>query len=101
MYLVFALPAILLVLFAQWRVQSTYAKYTQVPNARRVTGAQAAQTLLQGEVKIGAARGRLHAYRDIPVIVTYHPAYLLRSPQEKARAWQDLCAARELVKTKS
>lgn len=54
-------------------------------------GRPAAQTLLQAEVKIGAARGRLHSFRDIPVIVTYHPAYLLRNLPDKARAWEDLC----------
>jgi len=54
-------------------------------------GRPAAQTLLQTEVKIGAARGKLHDYRGIPLIVTYHPAYLLRTLLDKARAWEDLC----------
>jgi len=54
-------------------------------------GRPAAQTLLQAEVKIAAARGRLHDYRGIPLIVTYHPAYLLRTLPDKARAWEDLC----------
>ncbi|MFA4970380.1 MAG: uracil-DNA glycosylase [Sulfuritalea sp.] len=54
-------------------------------------GRPAAQTLLQAEVKIAAARGKLHDYRGIPVIVTYHPAYLLRTLPDKARAWEDLC----------
>jgi DNA polymerase len=53
-------------------------------------GRPAAQTLLQSEVKIASARGRLFAWRDIPVIVTYHPAYLLRNLTDKARAWEDL-----------
>ena len=53
-------------------------------------GRPAAQTLLQADVKIGAARGQLHAYQDIPVIVTYHPAYLLRNLADKAKAWEDL-----------
>ena len=53
-------------------------------------GRPAAQTLLQAEVKIGAARGKLHAYEGIPVIVTYHPAYLLRSPADKRKAWEDV-----------
>lgn len=57
-------------------------------------GRPAAQTLLQSEVKIGAARGRLHDHRGIPVIVTYHPAYLLRTLQDKAKAWEDLCFMR-------
>ncbi len=57
-------------------------------------GRPAAQTLLDAEVKIGAARGRLFGFRGIPVVVTYHPAYLLRSLPEKAKAWEDLCFAR-------
>ena len=60
-------------------------------------GRPAAQTLLQAEVKIGAARGRLHRYRDIPVVVTYHPAYLLRNLPDKARAWEDLCFMRRTM----
>ncbi len=54
-------------------------------------GRPAAQTLLGTEVKIAAARGKLHDYRGIPLIVTYHPAYLLRTLPDKARAWEDLC----------
>jgi Zn-dependent membrane protease YugP len=46
-YLLFSLPAILLVMFAQWRVQSAYAKYTRIPNERGMTGLQTAQRLLQ------------------------------------------------------
>jgi len=62
-------------------------------------GRPAAQTLLQSEVKIGAARGRLHDYRGIPLIVTYHPAYLLRTLLDKAKAWEDLCFMRRTMKT--
>ncbi len=55
-------------------------------------GKVAAQTLLGGTASLGAMRGQLHRYphRDLPVLVTYHPAYLLRSPQQKAKAWADL-----------
>ncbi|QDX82839.1 DNA polymerase III [Denitratisoma sp. DHT3] len=60
-------------------------------------GRPAAQTLLQTEVKIGAARGRLFAYRGTPVIVTYHPAYLLRNLTDKAKAWEDLLFARRTM----
>lgn len=60
-------------------------------------GRPAAQTLLGGEVKIAAARGRLFDRNGIPVVVTYHPAYLLRNPQDKAKAWEDLCLARASV----
>ncbi|MBI4755388.1 MAG: uracil-DNA glycosylase [Betaproteobacteria bacterium] len=56
-------------------------------------GRPAAQSLLDAEVKIAAARGRLFEYRRIPVIVTYHPAYLLRNLPDKAKAWEDLCFA--------
>lgn len=45
------------------------------------------------DTTLGSLRGTLHDYHGVPLIVTYHPAYLLRSPQEKARAWQDLCLA--------
>jgi uracil-DNA glycosylase family 4 len=62
-------------------------------------GRPAAQSLLQAEVKIGAARGQLHRYRDIPVIVTYHPAYLLRNLPDKAKAWEDLCFMRSTMQT--
>jgi uracil-DNA glycosylase len=42
---------------------------------------------------VGKLRGRLHRYQGVPVVVSYHPAYLLRQPQEKAKAWDDLCLA--------
>jgi DNA polymerase len=60
-------------------------------------GRPAAQTLLQAEVKIGAARGKLHDYRGIPLIVTYHPAYLLRTLLDKSKAWEDLCFMRRTM----
>jgi DNA polymerase len=63
-------------------------------------GRPAAQTLLQTEVKVGAARGRLHDYRGIPLIVTYHPAYLLRTLPDKAKAWEDLCFMRRTMTLK-
>lgn len=63
-------------------------------------GRPAAQTLLQTEVKIGAARGRLHQYKGIPVIVTYHPAYLLRTLHDKAKAWEDLCFMRQTMRAR-
>ncbi|MCF8199835.1 MAG: uracil-DNA glycosylase [Sulfuritalea sp.] len=61
-------------------------------------GRPAAQTLLQTEVKIGAARGKLHAYKNIPLIVSYHPAYLLRTLLDKAKAWEDLCFMKQTMK---
>lgn len=61
-------------------------------------GKPAAQTLLQKEVKVGEARGRLFEHNDIPLIVTYHPAYLLRTLPDKAKAWEDLCFARATLR---
>ncbi|MCK9200183.1 MAG: uracil-DNA glycosylase [Gallionella sp.] len=59
-------------------------------------GKTAATALLKtGDVTLGSLRGEVHDYDGIPLIVTYHPAYLLRSPMEKAHAWQDLCLARQ------
>jgi len=57
-------------------------------------GRFAAQTLLETDETIGHLRGRVHAFRKVPVVVTYHPAYLLRNLPDKARAWEDLCLAR-------
>lgn len=65
-------------------------------------GRLAAQTLLQGSVPelasipLGQLRGQIQRYQGIPVLVTYHPNYLLRSPQHKGRAWADLCLALSL-----
>lgn len=56
-------------------------------------GKTAATALLGRDATLGSLRGTLHDYHGIPLMVTYHPAYLLRSPVEKAKAWQDLCLA--------
>ena len=56
-------------------------------------GRFAAQSLLKTEASIASLRGRVHDYQGVPVIVTYHPAYLLRSLPDKAKAWADLCLA--------
>ena len=56
-------------------------------------GKVASNALLGKDATIASLRGTLHDYHGIPLIVTYHPAYLLRSPSEKAKAWQDLCLA--------
>ena len=61
-------------------------------------GRPAAQTLLQTEVKIGASRGHTFEHAGIPVIVTYHPAYLLRNLPDKAKAWEDLCFMRATMR---
>ncbi len=60
-------------------------------------GRFAVQSLLQSNEAIGRLRGRVHDYQGIPVIVTYHPAYLLRNLVDKARAWEDLCLALDTV----
>lgn len=53
-------------------------------------GRVAAQNLLKTTTAIGILRGQVHQYQDTPLVVTYHPAYLLRSQLEKRRAWDDL-----------
>lgn len=54
-------------------------------------GRVAAQNVLETDAPLAAMRGRWHAHHGIPARVTYHPAYLLRSPQQKQRSWNDLC----------
>lgn len=56
-------------------------------------GRFAVQQLLRSQEPIGRLRGRVHRYQGVPLIVTYHPAYLLRNLPDKARAWEDLCLA--------
>jgi uracil-DNA glycosylase family 4 len=60
-------------------------------------GRVAAHWLLRTDEPLGRLRGRVHRYRGVSLVVTYHPAYLLRQPGDKARAWDDLCLAREAV----
>jgi DNA polymerase len=61
-------------------------------------GKSAAIRFLETEASLASLRGRVHRYRGIPVVVTYHPAYLLRSLPEKAKAWEDLVFARRLLR---
>lgn len=56
-------------------------------------GKVAVQNLLATDASIASLRGKIHRYQGIPLLVTYHPAYLLRSLSDKAKAWQDLCFA--------
>jgi DNA polymerase len=56
-------------------------------------GRFAAQTLLNSDASIASLRGKLHRYAGVPLIVTYHPAYLLRTLPDKAKAWEDLVFA--------
>ena len=69
------------------------------PRAVLAVGRIAAQHLLQSDQAIGRLRGQVLSFgaERIPIVVTYHPAYLLRSPQAKAKAWQDLCLVRRLI----
>ncbi|NMF87589.1 uracil-DNA glycosylase [Aromatoleum petrolei] len=60
-------------------------------------GRPAALALLDAEISIGASRGRVFHRGDTPVVVTYHPAYLLRNQADKTKAWEDLCFARRLM----
>lgn len=53
-------------------------------------GRYAVQTLLDTELAVGKLRGKVHHYQDIPLIATYHPSYLLRTPSAKKDAWDDL-----------
>ena len=57
-------------------------------------GKVAVQNLLGTDAAVGSLRSRLHDFKGIPLIVTYHPAYLLRNPADKVRVWEDLCFAR-------
>ncbi|MFL5244814.1 MAG: uracil-DNA glycosylase [Gemmataceae bacterium] len=53
-------------------------------------GASAAQSLLATKLSIGRLRGQFQDYKGVPVMCTYHPAYLLRSPEKKADVWEDM-----------
>lgn len=64
------------------------------PRVILALGRFAANTLLQSESSIAALRGKVHHYQQIPLIVSYHPAYLLRNLPDKAKSWQDLLLAR-------
>jgi len=62
-------------------------------------GRFAAQTLLDTDEAIARLRGRVHGFQGVPLVVSYHPAYLLRNLPDKARAWEDLCLARRTYKS--
>jgi uracil-DNA glycosylase family 4 len=67
------------------------------PKVILAMGRFAVQSILRSSEPIGKLRGKVHEYQGVPVVVTYHPAYLLRNPADKALAWDDLCLARELM----
>ena len=66
------------------------------PRVILAVGKIAAQNLLQSDEPVGRMRGRQHDLNGVPLVVTYHPAYLLRSPSQKRKVWADLCLARDL-----
>ena len=67
------------------------------PRIILAVGRIAAQNLLGSDDPVGRMRGRAHELNGIPLVVTYHPAYLLRSPTQKRKSWSDLCMARRLA----
>ncbi len=67
------------------------------PTVSVAMGRFAVQSLLKTNDPIGRLRGQVHHYEGVPVIVTYHPAYLLRTPTDKGKAWADLCLAMDLL----
>lgn len=64
------------------------------PRMLLLLGRSAVQGLLGSEAPLGRLRGQVHEVAGRPALVSYHPSYLLRSPMEKAKAWDDLCLAR-------
>lgn len=70
------------------------------PRIILAVGGIAANALLESDQKVGAMRGRVHSFGDceLPLVVTYHPAYLLRSPLEKRKVWEDLQFATRVYK---
>lgn len=67
------------------------------PKIILAVGRIAAQLLLETDAPVGRLRGSLHNLGETPLVVTYHPAYLLRSPSQKRKAWDDLCLARRVL----
>jgi DNA polymerase len=67
------------------------------PKIILAVGRIAAQTLLATDTPVGKLGGKLHHLGDIPLVVTYHPAYLLRSPRQKSKSWADLCLAMDVI----
>ncbi len=69
------------------------------PKVILAMGRFAAQTLLASDASIASLRGRVFSYEGVPLIVTYHPAYLLRNLPDKAKAWEDLVFAKKTMAT--
>jgi uracil-DNA glycosylase family 4 len=71
------------------------------PKIVLAVGRIAAQLLLETDAPVGRLRGSVHRLGDIPLVVTYHPAYLLRSPGQKRKAWDDLNLARRVLRERA
>ncbi|CAG0941235.1 partial Type-4 uracil-DNA glycosylase, partial [Candidatus Brocadiaceae bacterium] len=67
------------------------------PKVLCALGTFAAQTLLNIKSPVGTLRGKFHDYKSIPMMVTFHPAYLLRNPNDKAKVWEDMKKVRDLL----
>ena len=67
------------------------------PKVLCALGTFAAQTLLNTKAPVGTLRGKFHDYKSIPMMVTYHPAYLLRNSNDKAKVWEDMKKVRDLL----
>ncbi len=69
------------------------------PGVIIAVGRVAAQNLLQSNASLGKMRGKVHEFGDakIPTVVTYHPSYLLRSPEYKRKAWEDLLMSQNML----
>ncbi len=65
------------------------------PKVLCALGTFAAQTLLNTKAPVGTLRGKFHEYKGIPFMVTFHPAYLLRNPNDKAKVWEDMKKVRD------
>ena len=67
------------------------------PGVLVALGATAAEAMLRVKKSLTELRGRVHSYRGIPLVVTYHPAALLRNPNWKKPTWDDIRIARQLL----
>ena len=67
------------------------------PKVLCALGTFAAQTLLNTKAPVGTLRGKFHEYKGIPMMVTFHPAYLLRNPNDKAKVWDDMKKVRDFL----
>ena len=67
------------------------------PKVLCALGTFASQALLNTKAPVGTLRGRFHEYQGIPMMVTYHPAYLLRNPNDKVKVWEDIKKVRDFL----